>query len=85
MRYIIAIWLLSSTLFSNDLEAFFKGSKDNFVFCRAGQDAYVMLSSENASIVSVNKTKYFKYKNENYYFPLSGCNAVKEHDTGIIF
>lgn len=85
MRYIIAILLLSSTLFSNEVEAFFKGAKDNFVFCRAGQGAYMMLSSENASIVSVNKTKYFKYKNENYYFPLSGCNLVKEHDLGIIF
>jgi hypothetical protein len=85
MKKILLLLTLSFTLFADDNEAFFKASKENFLLCRAGYETYVMISSNNASIVTINKTKYFRYKNEDYYFPLSGCNTVKEHDAGLIF
>jgi len=85
MKHLFTVLLLSSTLLANEVETFFKASKDNFVFCRAGYEIYVMLSSANSSIVSVNHTKYFKYKNEDRYLPLAGCKTVQEHDEGIVF
>jgi len=79
MKFLLAVFLVSSTLFSNEAEIFFKESKDHFLLCRAGYETYVMISSANASIVTVNGTKYFRYKNEDYYFPLAGCRTVDDN------
>ena len=72
-------------VFASDVESFFNASKDNFLICRAGYETYVLVSANNASIVTINGVKYFRYKNEDYYFPLSGCNEVKDQDKGVIF
>ncbi len=85
MKALTLSLLLAFSLQANELEKFFNTSKENFLLCRAGYETYVMISSNNATIVTINNTKYFRYKNEDYYFPLSGCNEVKDYDKGLIF
>ena len=85
MKKILAIFAVTVSLYSNESEAFFKASQDNFLLCRAGYETYVMLSSANASIENINEIKYIRYKQKDFYFPLSGCNPVTNHKQGIIF
>jgi hypothetical protein len=77
--------LLSSSIFANTIEKFFMESNDHYVFCRAGYETYIKLSQNNASIEKINGSKYFRYKQEDYYFPLSACHKVKKRDQGLIF
>ena len=79
MKKFLAILAISVSLYANESEAFFKASQDNFLLCRAGYETYVMLSSANASIEKINGTQYIRYKQKDLYFPLSGCNPIKEH------
>ncbi len=85
MKKLLLFLALVSQLSANEIEHFFNASKDNFLICRAGYETYVLISSNNASIVTINDVKYFRYKNEDYYFPLTGCNEVKRRDKGLIF
>lgn len=85
MKKLFFLMLMSIGLMANESEAFFNKSQDNFLLCRAGYETYVLLSSTNASIVSINNTKYIRYKQKDYYFPLSGCNPVTNHKQGILF
>ncbi|RKY52502.1 MAG: hypothetical protein DRP93_08045 [Candidatus Neomarinimicrobiota bacterium] len=84
-KIILLSALLATSLFANDVEKFFNASNENYIFCRAGYETYVKLSQNNASIKTINGTKYFQYKQKDYYFPLSGCKSVKKTDEGVIF
>jgi len=85
MKKFILLLALTFSTYANDSEAFFKADQNNYLLCRAGYETYLMLSSANASIESINNTKYIRYKQTDYYFPLSGCNPVTNHKQGIIF
>ncbi|PHR54312.1 MAG: hypothetical protein COA44_13445 [Arcobacter sp.] len=85
MKKLILFLSLSLILIANESEAFFKADKDHFLLCRAGYETYLMLSSANASIEEINDTKYIRYKQTDYYFPLSGCNPVTNHKQAILF
>jgi len=85
MKYLFTLLTLLSILSANESENFFKADQDNYLLCRAGYETYLMLSSANASIETINATKYIRYKQTDYYFPLSGCNPVTDHKQGIIF
>jgi len=85
MKKVLALFCITVSLYSNESEAFFKASKDNFLLCRAGYETYVLLSSNNASIEEINKTKYIRYKQKDFYFPLSGCHPVKDKPQSIVY
>jgi len=85
MKKIMLLLALSLSAMANDSEAFFKADKDNFILCRAGYETYLMLSSANASIESINEVKYIRYKQTDYYFPLTGCHPVTNHKQPILF
>jgi len=85
MKTFLLLLSLMASLYANETEKFFNASQDNFLLCRAGYETYVLLSSANASIDVINGTKYIRYKQKDYYFPLTGCNPVTEHKQGIIF
>ncbi|MDF1881075.1 hypothetical protein JHD50_07110 [Sulfurimonas sp. MAG313] len=85
MKTVSLIFVLTLSLYANESEAFFKADKNNYLLCRAGYETYIMLSPSNASIESINETKYIRYKQTDYYFPLAGCNPVTNHKQAIIF
>jgi len=85
MKKLVLFLSLSLSAIANESEVFFKEDKNNFLLCRAGYETYIMLSSANASIESINNTKYIHYKQTDYYFPLSGCHPVTNHKQGILF
>ncbi len=77
--------ILSVSLFSNEAEIFFNESKENFILCRVAYDTYVMFSSKDASIMSINKIKYLHHKKKDYYVPLTSCKPVKDTPSFILF
>ena len=79
MRSLFVVLIITSSLAANEVESFFKASVDNFLLCRAGYETYVMISSANASIQTINGTKYFRFKQRDFYFPLAGCKPVSDH------
>ncbi len=83
MRSFLAVLVLTTSLLANEAESFFKASADNFLLCRAGYETYVMISSANASIQTINGTKYFRFKQRDFYFPLAGCKPVSDHQEEI--
>jgi len=85
MKNLLLLLALSLSACANETEKFFNADQDHYLLCRGGYETYLMLSSANASIESINGTKYIRYKQTDYYFPLSGCNPVNEHKQGIIF
>ncbi len=82
---ILGVTLLASSLLANEVEDFFKASNENYIFCRAGYETYIKLSQNNASIKTINGSKYFQYKQEDYYFPVAGCKSIEKIDKGFIF
>ena len=85
MKKILLLLALTFSSYANEAETFFNADQDNYLLCRAGYETYLMLSSANASIESINETKYIRYKQTDYYFPLAGCNPVKNHKQGLLF
>lgn len=85
MKTLLLLLALNFSVLANESEAFFKADKEHYLLCRAGYETYLMLSSANASIETINNTKYIRYKQTDYYFPLSGCNPVTDHKQAILF
>ena len=84
-KFILLSLLLSSSIFANEVEKFFKESNENHVLCRAAYETYINLSQNNASVKKINGNLYFQYKDKDYYFPLSACKAIEKEDKGVIF
>jgi len=82
---ILGLTFLASSLVANEVEDYFNASNENYIFCRAGYETYLKLSQNNASIKIINGSKYFQYKQEDYYFPLAGCKSIEKPNKGLIF
>lgn len=82
---LFALILLSSSLFGNEVEKFFKASETNSLICRIGYEAYIKISQKNSNIEKINGTGYFHFKNRDLYLPVSSCHPIKKEGKGLIF